>query len=335
MKLNKKIILGTTTILTIVTPLATVVSCGSSKSKEQENKDIQEVQKIINKSIYSQTIYKLIIVQNKKPDLDVLLKKLGFTGKDDKKFKNLKIKINNLNSLKSGHLLTTHINISGSSLSTSLNSNNFEIDWSNSKKKKNSSVGHWKNQTNKIAFENVKQNEKIQDKWFVGENQITKITIFQGILPTYKSSIISPFLKECTNLKTLIISNPFLKVIPSQFSGENTSIKTLDLSGCINLDTIEESAFVNNEITSLKLPKNLKIIGSYAFFPNPYGPTLEYNIDFHALHNLEKIGKSAFSGVNFNQTIIDFSGLTKLKQIGGHAFYNQNKVTKMDFSGLY
>ena len=35
MKLNKKIILGTTTILTIVTPLATVVSCGDKTTLDK------------------------------------------------------------------------------------------------------------------------------------------------------------------------------------------------------------------------------------------------------------------------------------------------------------
>ena len=74
MKLNKKIILGTTTILTIVTPLATVVSCGDKTTLDKTTIYLNKINTAItdkqNSIIFPTT-------EDKRPTIKGILTKLG------------------------------------------------------------------------------------------------------------------------------------------------------------------------------------------------------------------------------------------------------------------
>ena len=81
MKLNKKIILGTTTILTIVTPLATVVSCGDKTTSDKTTIYLNKINTAItdkqNSIIFPTT-------EDKRPTIKGILTKLGIA--QDSKF---------------------------------------------------------------------------------------------------------------------------------------------------------------------------------------------------------------------------------------------------------
>ena len=81
MKLNKKIILGTTTILTIVAPLATVVSCGNESTSDKTIIYLNKINKAItdkqNSIIFPTT-------EDKRPTIKGILTKLGID--QDSKF---------------------------------------------------------------------------------------------------------------------------------------------------------------------------------------------------------------------------------------------------------
>ena len=81
MKLNKKIVLGTTTILTIVTPLATVVSCGDKTTLDKTTIYLNKINTAIvdkqNSIIFPTT-------KDKRPTIKGILTKLGIV--QDPKF---------------------------------------------------------------------------------------------------------------------------------------------------------------------------------------------------------------------------------------------------------
>ena len=121
---NKKI-LNMGVIIATIAPLAMVVSCGSGKTKEQGN--LKEVKTLIDKAITTKGA--ISIVDNNKPTLDTVLIKLGFSGKDDTKFKGLKIKVDNLSSIEQNKMLSIEFNISDSK-GKSIDSSPINITWS-------------------------------------------------------------------------------------------------------------------------------------------------------------------------------------------------------------
>ena len=74
MKLNKKIILGTTTILTIVTPLATVVSCGDKTTLDKTTIYLNKINKAITDK---QNSIIIPTTKDKRPTIEGILTKLG------------------------------------------------------------------------------------------------------------------------------------------------------------------------------------------------------------------------------------------------------------------
>ena len=94
MKLNKKIILGTTTILTIATPLATVVSCGDKTTLDKTTIYLNKINTAIdnkqNSIIFPTT-------EDKRPTIKGILTKLGIAQdpKFDVSFENIPTWIKN------------------------------------------------------------------------------------------------------------------------------------------------------------------------------------------------------------------------------------------------
>ena len=121
---NKKI-LNIGVVIATIAPLTMMVSCGSGKTKEQGN--LKEVKTLIDKAITTKGA--ISIVDNNKPTLDTVLIKLGFSGKDDTKFKGLKIKVDNLSSIEQNKMLSIEFNISDSK-GKSIDSSPINITWS-------------------------------------------------------------------------------------------------------------------------------------------------------------------------------------------------------------
>ena len=74
MKLNKKIILGTTTMLTVVSPLATVVSCGNESTLDKTTIYLNKINKAITDK---QNSIIIPTTKDKRPTIEGILTKLG------------------------------------------------------------------------------------------------------------------------------------------------------------------------------------------------------------------------------------------------------------------
>ena len=112
---------------------------------------------------------------------------------------------------------------------------------------------------------------------------------------------------------------------------ENTSLTSIDFSGCTKLNTIGYAAFSYCEaLTSIDLSEctALNTIGGNAFF---WCYDLR-SIDLSGCTTLNTIGVAAFFFCNA-LTSIDLSGCTKLNTIGGLAFSNCTNLTSIDLSG--
>ncbi|MBQ7798783.1 MAG: leucine-rich repeat domain-containing protein [Clostridia bacterium] len=96
----------------------------------------------------------------------------------------------------------------------------------------------------------------------------------------------------------------------------------LDLSNCINLETISSNAFFCTNITSIKLPSSLKYIDAGAF----QGLNVK-ELDLSHCTNLETIGIGALSGGAV--TSINLSGCTKLTTISEQMFSTSSALVEV------
>jgi hypothetical protein len=116
----------------------------------------------------------------------------------------------------------------------------------------------------------------------------------------------------------------------SNFANGCKSLKTIDLSGLINLKSIGDLfAFECQSLTEIKLSKNIETIGN-VFAKGCQSLT---TIDLSGLTNLKTIG-IGFAFYCQRLTTINLSGLTNLKTIGYGFAQSCEKLTTIDLSGL-
>lgn len=113
-----------------------------------------------------------------------------------------------------------------------------------------------------------------------------------------------------------------LKIIGNAAFRGCTNLTSIDLSGCNNLDTIDNHSFEKSGLKSILFPESVRIIGDEAFCY-----TFLENVDLMSLKNLVSIGKMAFNGGGDFKTArsISLEGLTKLETIGEKAFYDKQQ----------
>ena len=163
-----------------------------------------------------------------------------------------------------------------------------------------------------------------------------------GVLAFNYSYLESIDLSLCKNLTTINDKNSshfvgcsYLKYIALgegiTYIDENafryySSLTNVDMSACVNLETIGDFAFASTGIQELDMSgcTSLTNIGCCAF-SNTY---LE-RLDLSACTNLTYIGDSAFSGVNLQ--CLDLSGCKNLTTIDGYAFA-YNNLQEVDLS---
>ena len=107
-------------------------------------------------------------------------------------------------------------------------------------------------------------------------------------------------------------------------SSSQSQLETVDFSNCSNLETIKGYAFeFCNKITEIDLSGhvNLKTIEEYGF-----GQTGAKTINLEGCSALESIGERAFYQ-SYECTALNLKGCTALKTIGNRAFLNLSKYT--------
>ena len=127
------------------------------------------------------------------------------------------------------------------------------------------------------------------------------------------------------------------------YANEGTHPEKLEIKeeyNGVKITEIYNSAFSEQKINGLTLPKTLVKIGSYAFqdIVSPVANTGEASVpwDLSHLTNLEYIGVSAFSPGFFNKKLnldLNLSGLSKLKVIDDNVFSGLG-LTSVDLRGL-
>lgn len=94
---------------------------------------------------------------------------------------------------------------------------------------------------------------------------------------------------------------------PQAFSSKKTGVRLTSVTFSEGLETIEQGAFINNDLTTIKLPNSLKVVGRMAFSANKKLESVEFN------EGLERIDQQAFlNDLNLKGEVILPSGLSHL-----------------------
>ena len=130
----------------------------------------------------------------------------------------------------------------------------------------NAFTGTWKSQTNKGKFLNLKDTDEITANIFLGESNLTGLTITTGIITNQNAIAGTDSKPGAKNIVSLTINQPNLTIIPKS-AFYDLKLTTLDLTKCTNLTTIGDSAFFLSELTKLDLSGCSKLtnIGRNAF----------------------------------------------------------------------
>ncbi len=116
------------------------------------------------------------------------------------------------------------------------------------------------------------------------------------------------------------------------YNFENTDIVIPDIldnqvvKGIADADSELNGIFFNKGITSLVIPKNIELIGDFAF-----GENVIPHLDFGSFTHLKKVGERAF--INNLITEVDLSNSSSLSTIGIYSFA-LNKISSLTFGEL-
>ena len=165
----------------------------------------------------------------------------------------------------------------------------------------NAFTGTWISQPNKQKFLNLKETGKITADIFLGESNLTGLTITTGIITDQNAIAGSDAKPGARNIVSLTINQPSLTFIPKS-AFYDLKLTTLDLTKCTNLTTIGRDAFYSSELTTLDLTNNSKLttIGDSAFFLSELT-----KLDLSGCSKLTNIGRNAFLNIlNDENTIV-------------------------------
>ena len=190
----------------------------------------------------------------------------------------------------------------------------------------NAFTGTWKSQTNKGKFLNLKDTDEITANIFLGESNLTGLTITTGIITDQNAIAGSDAKPGARNIVSLTINQPSLTFIPKS-AFYDLKLTTLDLTKCTNLTTIKQHAFHCSLLTTLDLTKNINLesIERYSFFESKLT-----TLDLTNNSKLTTIGRDAFYSSEL--TTLDLTNNSKLTTIGDSAFF-LSELTKLDLSG--
>lgn len=190
-----------------------------------------------------------------------------------------------------------------------------------------------------IDFSNCTQLTTIGREAFLGCYYLEKVNISNlehwlnidfldnSANPTYHGS--SDLYLNNTVVTEVIVPESFTEIKPYTFTG-CSSLTTIDLSNCSNLEYIGDSAFngcTALEILNLSGCTSLKYIGNSAF----YNCRNLESVDFSNCLNLEKIGGHAF-GQCSNLSNVNFNNCNNLKTIGSSAFSGCSNLSNVNFN---
>lgn len=179
----------------------------------------------------------------------------------------------------------------------------------------------WRLEGSSVDFSTVK---KTLNEIYNSDNNIASFSL---ILPEVTEIGISA-LEDVRNLKNVVLGEKLTKISTQAFRDCNY-LTDIDLSGCIQLETINESAFSGcTRLATINLSgcTKLTLIGNYAF---NYCSALT-DIDLSGCIGLNSIGSYAFQ---YCSTLpdIDLSGCSSLVTIGNYAFSYCDALTAVTF----
>lgn len=160
---------------------------------------------------------------------------------------------------------------------------------------------------------------------YIGDYAFYQCSLLEEIIFESSSSLIEIGICAFYNCNALTsVSFPdSLKYIGDYAFSECSSLEDITFSDDANIEEIGKNAFTNTNITTLQLPKSLKIINECAF----YNLNLE-SISVSENSKLEVIGTEAFYDCN-NLTTIDLFYANNLKEIGQYSFCNCNNLVEV------
>ena len=184
-------------------------------------------------------------------------------------------------------------------------------------------------------YYNGKLVTKIDDAAFMGNSEITDVTIPEGVLTIGNGAF-----KNCTGLTNVVIPSTVTRIGENAFY--NCPLTSITLPS--SLEKIEAYSFYGCDFTKLEIPYKVTSIGEGAFAEcilveelilSPNVKTIGKKA-FYNLQNLKSIvlpktvntiGENAFnldSSVKIERTIKIHNGVTK---IGAYAFTTNTKIT--------
>ena len=192
----------------------------------------------------------------------------------------------------------------------------------------NAFIGTWKSQANKAKFLNLKNTDKITANIFLGESNLTGLTITTGIITDQNAIAGTDSKPGAKNIVSLTINQPNLTIIPKDSFSFLRNLKNLNLSKCTNLEIIGANSFkwCPIEKWDLNKLKKLKIIKTFSF-----KIVNLKTLDLSGCTSLEVIEKFNFNE-SFLITKINLSGCSNLKSIGEQCFMG-SRLTYIDLSG--
>ena len=174
--------------------------------------------------------------------------------------------------------------------------------------------------------------------FIIESNEFTNIDLSSIRLPTQLTQVGGNAFSN-NNLKTIDLSGLINLTLISENAFDNNNITNVDFTNVINLQKIHNNAFNRNRITSVNLSQstNLTEINDYAFYgspitsltlPNSLTKIGKYAFGFNKLTNLTLTGNivTIDEGAFSFGTIenVDISGLNSLTTIGKYGFANND-----------
>ncbi|MCR4660751.1 MAG: leucine-rich repeat protein [Clostridia bacterium] len=178
------------------------------------------------------------------------------------------------------------------------------------------------------------QNLQIIGNKAFGENSNLKKIILNSKNINNLSKESEIFLRPNTQIENkfeLVINNTVIS-IPSYFIYSCSHLNSIDFSNATKLESIGDSAFYKCALSSIDLPLSLVSIGQESFMDNSYLS----NIMIKNNANLSRIGKMAFSGTMFVNTIKNWSDGLLYIRVNNRAYllgYNLDDFSNKNQNG--